>query len=62
MADILIERVESVLMPGLREAIEVKEIGTPLTNMRYTGHPPGAAHGGVINSGLLCFSEIVSGW
>lgn len=98
MANILIKRVEESLMHGLEGAIEVKEIGTPLTNMRYTGHPrgaiygwdqtlnnsggsrvgnstpienlflagawsfPGHGYGGVINSGLLCFSEIVRGW
>ena len=98
MADILIKRVEGSLMPGLSEAIEVKEIGTPLTNIRYTGHPRGAIYGwdqtlnnsggnrvgnstpiknlylagawsspghgysAVINSGLMCFSEIMSGW
>jgi len=32
-------------MPGLSKAIEVKEIGTPLTNIRYTGHPRGAMYG-----------------
>jgi len=98
MADILIRRVEDSLMPGLSEAIEVKEIGTPLTNIRYTGHPRGAIYGwdqtlnnsggnrvgnstpirnlylagawsspghgysAVINSGLMCFSEIMSDW
>ncbi len=45
MADILIDRVESTLMPGLREAIEVRETGTPLTNVRYTGNYRGAIYG-----------------
>jgi all-trans-retinol 13,14-reductase len=45
MADILIEEVEGTLLPGLREAIEVKEIGTPLTNLRYTGNHRGAIYG-----------------
>lgn len=45
MADILIDRVEKTLLPGLRDAIEIKEIGTPLTNMRYTGNYKGAIYG-----------------
>ena len=45
MADVLIRRAERVLLPGLSSAIEVKEIGTPLTNVRYTGHHRGAIYG-----------------
>lgn len=45
MADVLIQRAEEKLLPGLAKAIEVKEIGTPLTNIRYTGHRRGAAYG-----------------
>jgi phytoene dehydrogenase-like protein len=45
MADILIKRIEKTLLPGLSEAIEVKEIGTPLTNVRYTGNYLGAIYG-----------------
>jgi phytoene dehydrogenase-like protein len=45
MADILIQTVEKSLLPGLSKAIEIKEIGTPLTNIRYTGHPRGAIYG-----------------
>ncbi len=45
MANILIEKVEKRLLPGLRDAIEVKEIGTPLTNVRYTGNYRGAIYG-----------------
>lgn len=45
LADILIERLEKKLMPGLRAAIEVKEIGTPLTHMRYTRNRRGAIYG-----------------
>ena len=45
MADILIKKVEETVLPGLSEAIEVKEIGTPLTNVRYTGHYRGAVYG-----------------
>ena len=32
-------------MPGLSKAIEVKEIGTPLTNSRYTANYHGAIYG-----------------
>lgn len=45
MADILIDKVEKTLLPGLRKTIEVKEIGTPLTNLRYTGNYRGAIYG-----------------
>lgn len=45
MADVLIDKAESTLLPGLRDAIEVKEIGTPLTNMRYTSNYRGAIYG-----------------
>jgi all-trans-retinol 13,14-reductase len=45
MADILIDQVEKTLLPGLRKAIEVKEIGTPLTNIRYTKNYRGAIYG-----------------
>lgn len=45
MADILIERAETKLLPGLRRAIEVREVGTPLTNLRYTGNWRGAVYG-----------------
>ncbi len=45
MADILINQVEKTLLPGLSKAIEVKEIGTPLTNVRYTDNYQGAIYG-----------------
>jgi prolycopene isomerase len=45
MADALIAGVEQRLLPGLSKAIEVKEIGTPLTNARYTGVHRGAIYG-----------------
>jgi len=43
-ADILIDRAEA-LIPGLRDSIEVKEIGTPLTNLRYGLSPGGSIYG-----------------
>jgi prolycopene isomerase len=45
MADILIDKTENTLLPGLRDAIEVKEIGTPLTNIRFTSNYKGAVYG-----------------
>jgi prolycopene isomerase len=43
--DILIQRAEKHLIPGLSSMIEVKEAGTPLTNRRYTGNTDGAIYG-----------------
>jgi prolycopene isomerase len=45
IADILIDNVEKTLLPRLRDAIEIKEIGTPLTNIRYTSNYKGAVYG-----------------
>jgi all-trans-retinol 13,14-reductase len=45
IADILIKKVEKTVLPGLSEAIAVKEIGTPLTNVRYTLNYRGAIYG-----------------
>jgi len=45
MAEMLIRQAERVLLPGLSQAIEVKEIATPLTNVRYTGNYRGAING-----------------
>ena len=45
MADILIKKAEETLLPGLAKAIEVKEIATPLTNVRFTGNYRGAIYG-----------------
>lgn len=45
MADILIKRAEELLLPGLSDAIEVREVGTPLTNVRYTSNYRGAMYG-----------------
>ena len=45
IAGVLIQRAEKAVLPGLTKAIEVKEIGTPLTNVRYTGNYRGAIYG-----------------
>jgi len=86
------------LKTGLSEVIEVKEIGTPLTNIRYTSNyrgaiygfdqtlnnsgnnrishdtpinnlylsgawtKPGHGYGGVLQSGLGCFGQIMKNW
>jgi len=42
--DILLDRLERRL-PSLRESIVVKEIGTPLTNVRYGLQPDGSLYG-----------------
>ena len=60
LADILIEKVEKTLLPGLRKAIEVKEVATPLTNLRFTSNPRGAIYGWdqtVDNSGQRRFPQ-----
>lgn len=44
-ADILTRRAEEALVPGLSSMIELREAGTPLTCMRYTGNPNGAIYG-----------------
>jgi prolycopene isomerase len=43
-ADELIDRAER-LVPGLRDMIVIKEIGTPLTNRRYSRNPSGEIYG-----------------
>jgi len=45
LAKLLIQHTEKSLLPGLSEAIEIQEIGTPLTNMRYTSNYQGAIYG-----------------
>ncbi len=45
LANLLIDKVEKTLLPGLRKAIEVMEIGSPLTNVRYTRNYRGAIYG-----------------
>jgi phytoene desaturase len=45
LADILIDKVEKTLLPGLRKAVEIVEVATPLTNLRFTSNPRGAIYG-----------------
>ncbi len=45
IADLLIDRAEKQFLPGLRDAIEVMEVATPLTNVRFTSNPQGAIYG-----------------
>jgi len=43
-AESMLKRVEATF-PGLRDHIEELEVATPLTHMRYLGHPNGAIYG-----------------
>ena len=45
IADLLIKKVEATLLPGLSQAIEVRDAATPLTNLRYTSNYRGAIYG-----------------
>ncbi len=45
IAQILIERTEKLVIPGLKSMIEVMDAATPLTLMRYTKNPEGAVLG-----------------
>ena len=44
-ANILLDRVEARVAPGLRQYIEVMEIATPVTYWRYTGNTKGSIMG-----------------
>ncbi|MEN6561478.1 MAG: NAD(P)/FAD-dependent oxidoreductase [Acidobacteriota bacterium] len=60
LAGILIDQVERKLLPGLRKAIEVEEVATPLTNLRFTSNPRGAVYGWdqtIDNSGQRRFPQ-----
>ena len=43
-AEAMLNRAENIF-PGLRQHIEEIEVATPLTHMRYLGHPAGAVYG-----------------
>jgi prolycopene isomerase len=45
IAQILIERTEKLIIPGLKSMIEVMDAATPLTHARYTKNPEGAVLG-----------------
>ena len=45
IAQMLIERTEALIIPGLKSMIEVIDAATPLTHMRYTKNPEGAVLG-----------------
>lgn len=44
-ADILLERIEECMAPGLREHIEYCDIATPITHWRYTNNRDGSMMG-----------------
>ncbi len=43
--EILVQRAEKEVIPGLSSLIEVREAATPLTNWRFTRNPEGAIYG-----------------
>ena len=43
-AETLLDRVEKII-PGLRQSIKYMEVGTPITNWRYSRNPAGAIYG-----------------
>ena len=43
-AEAMLNRAENIF-PGLRQHIEEIDVATPLTHMRYLGHPAGAVYG-----------------
>lgn len=45
VAEVLLDRVEAAVAPGLRRHIEVMEISTPVTYWRYTGNAGGSISG-----------------
>jgi all-trans-retinol 13,14-reductase len=45
IADLLVDKAEERFLPGLRDAIEVMEVATPLTNVRFTSNYRGAIYG-----------------
>jgi all-trans-retinol 13,14-reductase len=60
LADVLIDKVEKKFLPGLRKAIEIVEVATPLTNVRFTSNYRGAIYGWdqtVDNSGNRRFPQ-----
>ena len=44
-ADTVIKRIEHALMPGLRDSIEVCDVASPVTYLRYTGNRDGTIMG-----------------
>jgi prolycopene isomerase len=44
-ADILIDRVETALLPGLRDRILARDLATPATFERFTRNPGGSVYG-----------------
>lgn len=40
-AEVIIDRLEKTLAPGLKSSIEVMDVATPVTHLRYTGNRDG---------------------
>jgi phytoene dehydrogenase-like protein len=45
VAATVVKETERLVIPGLTSMVEVMEISTPLTNLRYTKNPEGAIYG-----------------
>lgn len=58
ITQILIERTEARVIPGLRSMIEVMDAATPLTNVRYTKNPEGAIVGYEFSVDNAAFNRI----
>lgn len=61
IADAFIKRIEQRLIPGLSDMVRVIEVGTPLTNQRFTRNPAGAIYGFDSNGTTLGCRTPVSG-
>ena len=57
-SEILIQRAEKAVVPGLSSMIEVEEAATPLTNWRYTRNTEGAIYGFEQTTNNAFFSRI----
>jgi len=56
VAEILINRLEKEF-PGIKNLVEIYEVGTPKTIRRYTGNPTGTVYGFAQNPGQMVFQR-----
>jgi prolycopene isomerase len=52
-AQVVLERVENAIAPGLRKHIEILAIATPVTHLRYTGNKDGTIMGQMPSRGNI---------
>ncbi len=55
-SDIILDRIEAALIPGLRDAVEIMDVATPVTYRRYTGN-----RDGTIMGTRMSFKNMLSG-